>query len=72
MIAPRVKLRKIKKQWCLDKTDSVDPKQSGITLSVDIQKIMGFVMIKGNKITELLQLESPQSEFCSSGYKIKK
>jgi hypothetical protein len=28
--------------------------------------------MKANEITELLQLESPQSEFCSSGYKINK
>jgi hypothetical protein len=28
--------------------------------------------MKGNEITELLQLESPQSELCNSGYKINK
>jgi hypothetical protein len=33
---------------------------------------MGFVLIKGNEIMELLQLESPQSELCNSGYKINK
>jgi hypothetical protein len=33
---------------------------------------MSFELIKGNKIAELLQLESPQSEFCNSGYKINK
>jgi hypothetical protein len=33
---------------------------------------MGFGLIKANEITELLQLESPQSEFCNSGYKINK
>jgi hypothetical protein len=33
---------------------------------------MGFGLIKGNEITELLQLESPQSELCNSGYKINK
>jgi hypothetical protein len=33
---------------------------------------MDFGLIKGNEITKLLQLESPQSELCSSGYKINK
>jgi hypothetical protein len=33
---------------------------------------MGFGLIKGNEITELLQPESPQLEFCNSGYKINK
>jgi hypothetical protein len=33
---------------------------------------MGFGLIKGKEIAELLQLESPQSEFCNSGYKINK
>jgi hypothetical protein len=33
---------------------------------------MGFGLIKGNEIMELLQLESPQSEFCNFCYKINK
>jgi hypothetical protein len=33
---------------------------------------MSFGLIIGNEITELLQLELPQSEFCNSGYKINK
>jgi hypothetical protein len=33
---------------------------------------MSFELIKGNEITELIQLESIQLEFCSSGYKINK
>jgi hypothetical protein len=33
---------------------------------------MSFELIKVNEIKELLQLESPQSEFFNSGYKINK
>jgi hypothetical protein len=33
---------------------------------------MSFELVIGNEITELLQLESPQSDFCNSGYKINK
>jgi hypothetical protein len=33
---------------------------------------MSFELVIGNEITELLQLESPQSEFCNSGYKMNK
>jgi hypothetical protein len=33
---------------------------------------MSFELAMCNEITELLQLESPQSEFCNSGYKINK
>jgi hypothetical protein len=33
---------------------------------------MSFELTMGNEITEPLQLESPQSEFCNSGYKINK
>jgi hypothetical protein len=33
---------------------------------------MSFELVIGNQITELLQLESPQSELCNSGYKINK
>jgi hypothetical protein len=33
---------------------------------------MSFELVIGNEIMELLQLESPQSEFCNSGNKINK
>jgi hypothetical protein len=33
---------------------------------------MSFELVIGNEITELLQLELPQLEFCNSGYKINK
>jgi hypothetical protein len=33
---------------------------------------MDFGLIKGNEIMEPIQLESPQSEWCNSGYEINK
>ena len=53
-------------------TDSVDSNTSDVTLSNFVPKIMKFLQRFVNKITELRQLDLPQSEVCISSYKINK